>query len=70
MSARVITGAPTQRVRDLLAARLVAGIVEHREAAWPFGELTETQLLERAGMEAAMRADQLRGLPSVFGALA
>lgn len=31
---------------------------------------TEQQLHERALQELAMRADQLRGLPSVFGSLA
>ena len=39
-------------------------------ADWPFGELTQDQRLSRAKQEARMRANALRGLPSIFGALA
>ena len=39
-------------------------------AAWPFGELTQDQRLNKAKQEARMRAGALRGLPSCFGDLA
>jgi hypothetical protein len=38
-------------------------------ARWPFADLTEQQLMERARFEAAMRSELLRGLPSAFGQL-
>ena len=38
--------------------------------AWPFGELTDAQRHQNALLEAAARNGALRGLPSIFGALA
>jgi hypothetical protein len=35
-------------------------------ASWPFGELTQDQLLTRQRQEARMRAGLLRGLPTCF----
>lgn len=39
-------------------------------AWWPFPALTQQQQAERRALEHALRAGELRGLPSVFGALA
>ena len=39
-------------------------------SAWPFGELTQDQRLNKAKQEARMRTGALRGLPSCFGDLA
>ena len=52
-------------------------IAQHADAVapealrpWPFPALTPQQQLERQRMEAAMLADELRGQPTCFGALA
>jgi len=66
MSATPIRSAPAASARPRLAARRHMPLWIR---LWPFGDLTEQQLKERAHFEAAMRAEQLRGLPSAFGKL-
>ena len=62
MSATPMRSTPAAGTRTWLAER-------RHMPLWPFGELTAQQLKERAHFEAAMRARQLRGLPSAFGKL-
>ena len=65
---------PTDQARAALAQRIAANPLYPSSplavTPWPFGELTAQQQHERALLEAAMRAGQLRRLPTVFGALA
>lgn len=65
---------PTDQARAALAQRIAANPLYPSPPAaftpWPFGDLTDQQRHERALIEAAMRANRLRRLPSVFGALA
>ena len=66
---------PTDVVRAALAERLstfplVSGGAVRLTRPWRLPELTDSQLRERALLEAAMRAGTLRGIPSVFGELA
>jgi len=62
MSATPMRSTPAAGARTWLAER-------RRLPLWPFGDLTAQQLTERAHFEAAMRAEQLSGLPSAFGKL-
>lgn len=62
----------TQKVQAALAERLSSFplISPAAPAPWPFADLTDQQQRERALLEIAYRAGTLRGIPSVFGALA
>lgn len=66
---------PLERARADLAERmstfpLVSGAPVLLTKTWVLPHLTPAQQHERALIEAAMRAGQLRGLPTVFGDLA
>jgi hypothetical protein len=50
--------------------RLCNQVLQGDNATWPFAPLTGPQVAQRENFEVAMRADQLRGLPTDFGALA
>lgn len=66
---------PADRVRADLSERmstfpLVTGAPVLLMKAWVLPHLTEAQQRERAALEAAMQAGELRGLPTCFGELA
>lgn len=52
-----------------LAGFLSTPLIQAPERAWHPSQLTDAQQHQRATFEAAMRADQLRALPSCFGVL-
>lgn len=51
------------------AAQQCAFLRRQERAAWVEKNLTDEQRLERGRQEMAMRNDDLRGLPTIFGAL-
>lgn len=66
---RGATPTPTQAAQAALAAFLSGPVIQPRQPAWHPSLLTEQQQRERLALEQALRAGQLRRIPTVFGGL-